>query len=247
MRIALIADIHGNSVALDAVLADIAPAAVDLIVCLGDIAIGGPDPGGVVDRLAAAECSAVMGNADEAAIEVPEWWGDPAAAGAPEWAVPGIEVSAWGAERLAGDQRAWLAGLPATAEFDGLLAFHGSPRSSTDILAADTPGDELDEMLAGFDHAVLAGGHTHVPMVRRHGTRTIVNPGSVGMPFAEYGYAGQVPVLSHAAYGVVAAGAGIELRQVPVDEDALARSVAASGMPHGEWWLSLRGPAASAP
>ena len=51
MRVALIADIHGSTVALDAVLAEIADDGVDRVVCLGDIAVGGPDPAGTVDSL----------------------------------------------------------------------------------------------------------------------------------------------------------------------------------------------------
>jgi hypothetical protein len=76
--------------------------------------------------------------------------------------------------------------------------------------------------------------------VRRHGVQTVVNPGSVGRPFAEYGYAGGVAVLAHAAYAVVTATLGevsIELRQVAVDQAALEASVAKSGMPRAEWWL----------
>ena len=142
----------------------------------------------------------------------------------------------------------FLAGLSATVEVElgsagRLLGFHGSPQSATDFITATTPPEELDEMLAGADHSVLAGGHTHVPMVRRHRSRTIINPGSVGLPFATYGYAGEVTVLNHAAYALVTANGAelsIELCQVPIDQGQLSRQVEASPMPHGAWWLGLR-------
>jgi predicted phosphodiesterase len=64
MRIALIADIHGNVVALDEVLAELEEKAVDQIVCLGDVAAGGPRPVETLERLRELDCPVVMGNAD---------------------------------------------------------------------------------------------------------------------------------------------------------------------------------------
>ena len=250
MRIALISDVHGNTVALGAVLTDMKQHRPEVVVCLGDIAAGGPDPGGAVDRIAELNCVAVKGNTDAGMVDMPAWWRDPLSLGLPDPAVPGLEVSVWSAEQLTGEQRRYLADLPATATVDlgeagEMLAFHGSPRSADDVVTSTTPVDELDAMLAGAASSVLSGGHTHVPLVRRHGIQTIVNPGSVGMPFAEYGYAGGVAVLPHAAYAIVTTNCGevsIELRQVPVDTTALAASVSRSGMPHAEWWLELRRP-----
>jgi predicted phosphodiesterase len=64
-RVALISDIHGNAVALEAVLADIARRRVDEIVCLGDVAAGGPQPREALERLRTLGCAVVRGNADE--------------------------------------------------------------------------------------------------------------------------------------------------------------------------------------
>ena len=248
MRVGLISDIHGNTVALDAILDDIARCGGDVVVCLGDLAANGPDPAGAVDRIAELACPVVMGNTDADLVNIPDWWRDPASVGAPESARCAVEISLWCAGRLTEDHRRFLAGLPQTIEVDlgvagRLLGFHGSPLSATDIITATTPSEELDGMLGGADQTILAGGHTHVPMVRRHHTQTIINPGSVGLPFAAYGHAGDVAVLDHAAYALVAAdgpAVSIELRQVPIDWDALSRQVEASGMPHGAWWLGLR-------
>ena len=63
-RLALISDIHGNGVALDAVLADVARAEVDELICLGDIAAGGPQPREVIGRLRELGCRTVRGNAE---------------------------------------------------------------------------------------------------------------------------------------------------------------------------------------
>src|SRR5688572_3738664 len=65
MKIAIISDIHGNCVALDAALNDINGLDVDQIVCLGDAVQGGPQPAEVVARLQELACPVVMGNADD--------------------------------------------------------------------------------------------------------------------------------------------------------------------------------------
>ena len=64
MRIAVFSDIHGNGLALEAVLADIQAKAPDRLVCLGDAIQGGPQPAQVVRRLRELQCPVVMGNAD---------------------------------------------------------------------------------------------------------------------------------------------------------------------------------------
>lgn len=246
MDIALISDIHGNTVALDAVVADMGTP--DVVVCLGDIAAGGPDPGGAIDRIEELGAIAVQGNTDAGMVDMPEWWKRPSLIGLPEAAIPGMEICVWGAEQLGPDQVQYLATLPPTAEVSmgaagDLLAFHGSPRSYDDFMAAWTPGDEVETMLMGSHHTVLAGGHTHVPLVRMHGAQTILNPGSVGMPFAEYGFSGGVAVADHAAYAVVSVEGGrfnVELRRVAVDAAALVESVRRSDMPHADTWLAAR-------
>ena len=233
--------------ALDAVLADLAPLEPDVVVCLGDIAAAGPDPVGVIDRIADLGWVTVQGNTDAGMVDVPDWWRDPIAAGLPEAAVPGLEMSAWSADQLSDPHRRYLAELDLMERIDlgmagALLAFHGSPRSFDDIIGPDTSAEDLNEMLAGADESVLAGGHTHVPLHRRYGEQTILNPGSVGMPFASYGFAGRVDVLPHAAYAVLTIRAGcinVDFRQVALDQAALRSMVNRSDMPHAEWWLDL--------
>lgn len=70
MRIALISDIHGNRLALDAVLRHIEREAVDRIVCLGDIAALGPDPAGAIALVRRYASHCVMGNTDDWLLRV---------------------------------------------------------------------------------------------------------------------------------------------------------------------------------
>ena len=248
MQVGLISDIHGNSVALGGVLDELR--AVDEILCLGDIAANGPDPSGVVRMLEEADVVSVMGNTDAGLIDMPSWWLDPASVGIPDDAHPGIEVGVWCADQLSQDDRAFIESLPMTYEMvledaGRLLGFHGSPGSYDDIIHASSTEDELREMFAGVTHEILAGGHTHVPMIRRLGRQTLINPGSVGLPFAGYGYAGGVPVLPRASFGILEVdgdAVSMSIRQVPIDMAGLETLVRSSGMPHADWWLGRWAP-----
>jgi predicted phosphodiesterase len=71
MRVGLIADIHGNLVALDAVQADLERAQVDHVVCLGDVASYGPQPRQTVERLHSLGYPTIMGNADDELFNLP--------------------------------------------------------------------------------------------------------------------------------------------------------------------------------
>src|ERR671935_1311200 len=179
-RLALISDIHGNGVALDAVLAELTRWRVDEIICLGDVAVGGPQPQAVIARLRELDCRSVRGNAEG-------WLLDGLPPGRSEETRRLGEIVAWARAALSRDDLEYLAGLPptltVTADGLSLLCFHGSPRSDVESLLATTSDDKLDEALAGAPAArVLAGGHTHLQLLRPYGERLLVNPGSVGLP-----------------------------------------------------------------
>jgi putative phosphoesterase len=237
VRLALISDIHGNCVALDAVLADLPRRAVEEVVCLGDVAAGGPQPHEVIARLRGLGCQVVRGN--------PDGW---LLAGLP----PGrsdetrrlSEVVAWARDRLATEERDYLAALPATLRIAAggldLFCFHGSPRFDTDSVLPTTPAVELDRLLADAPTArVFAAGHTHLQMLRPHRAAVLVNPGSVGLPLGALS-AGDPPLPTRAEYAIATVGVGeleIVYRRVPVDVDTLAAATA--GMPHAGWARDL--------
>jgi putative phosphoesterase len=236
MRIGLIADIHGNCIALDTVLAELARERVDEIICLGDVAALGPQPHEVLARLRESRCPVVMGNTDAWLAAWP-----PAEAISPEV----FAISAWCAAQLTDDGLADIRTYPPIIERslgngETLLCVHGSPRSYDDDLRATTPPDALDAMLDGTSAAIIACGHTHLQMLRRHGTMRLINPGSVGLPGV--GPAPPYNTDAHwAEYAVLDADgerAVISLCRTPLDLPAMIAAVAASGMPYGEWWAS---------
>lgn len=123
-----------------------------------------------------------------------------------------------------------------------VLCCHGSPRSFHESLRSETPEGDLDSLLAGVGVAVVAAGHTHVPMVRRYRETLVVNPGSVGMPYVRLA-GGGVRNPAWAEYALLRVRdkqLEVLLRRVPVDVDELAEVTLNSGMPHAAEWLADR-------
>lgn len=232
MRIALISDLHANIVSLDSVLRDIEQAGVDRIICLGDVATLGPEPSAILARLRDLNCECILGNHDEflLAPELIRTYSE---------APVIIDSVAWCRQRLSSDDLAFVRGFRRTHELglEGggtLLLFHGSVRSNMENLLATTPPEEVDEHLDGRRATVLAGGHTHLQMLRQHRGMLLVNPGSVGLPFREYAMGGPPVLLPDAEYAIVAsspAGVTVELRRVRVDVRRLCSAVASSDLP----------------
>ncbi|MCP5100108.1 MAG: metallophosphoesterase family protein [Chloroflexi bacterium] len=244
MRLALISDIHGNYVSLQAVLADIERRKVDEIVCLGDVATLGPQPGKVVETLRALGCPCVLGNHETFLFDIElgraymnaDWF---------------IDSVTWCHERLSKEDIDYLRTYQPMLKYKlapdvSLLCFHGSPRSNVENIFSTTRSDVLDEILDGHKDTVMAGGHTHVQMMRQHNGMLIVNAGSVGMPFEQMPFKDTPRVLPWAEYTIISwegGGLGVELRRVPIDMDVVMQAAIDSGMPeNSDWeknWITL--------
>ena len=234
MRVALISDIHGNLLALDAVLAEIEKADVDEIVCLGDVAVG-PQPTEALARIRELRCPVVMGNWDACFLE-----GMPDAND--EVGLKLVQTAEWWAHFLSDEDREFMRSFVPTLELDldgqDALFFHGSPRSYDDWIFATTPDEELRGMLGDHSEPVLVGGHTHLQLVRRFEKSIFVNPGSVGLPFVEW-WPRPVRIAPWAEYGILTSIDGrleVELRRTTFDVKAFLELSRSSGMPHADWW-----------
>ncbi len=236
MRIAVISDIHGNCVALDAVLEDLRPLRVDHLVCLGDAIQGGPQPRQVVARLREHGCPVVMGNADAWLLSGVET-GEPAS---PERRTKLQAVREWTLGQLRSDDRAFIGQFQSTVKIEGkgvagLLCFHGSPVSFDDIILPALPEDEFRRLLGPYANAILAGGHTHLQQIRRIGDHFFFNPGSVGIAYRHEQPEGHFRFDPWAEYAVLTLEplrTGLEFRRVAFDAAALIQVFRESGRPH---------------
>lgn len=232
MRVALISDLHGNEVALMTVLADIERHGVERLVCLGDTATLGPRPGAVLARLRDLGCSCILGNHDAFMLE-------PELIRSYTEAPIVVDAVDWCRDHLSPEDLAFIRGFSDTLEvpLDGgskLFLFHGTPRSHMEDLVATTPPGEVDEMLGDHVATVMAGGHTHIQMLRQHKGTLLVNPGSVGLAFREY-VSGKTPTLMpHAEWASVEGTRGgieVRLHRVHLDKSAMRAAAAATDNP----------------
>lgn len=221
MRVAVISDVHGNRLALESVLEDIAAAGADVTVNLGDVAAGPLDPVGTLDRLIPMGLPTVRGNHDR-------------------WVVEGVDnrVDTFVAAAIGETRLKWLADLPATQTLGSdVFLCHGTPTSDTDPWLDNwftgrttTLPDEVSvtRHAVGLDYPVLLCGHTHVPrVVHLRDGRMIVNPGSVGLPFL-YGSPA-------ARYALVTRKNGVwtvDLKAIAYDSDGAAQQAEANGFPY---------------
>jgi putative phosphoesterase len=232
VRLALISDIHGNLPALDAVLEEIAQEDVDEILCLGDVAVG-PQPAETLERVRELGCPVVLGNWDAYFVK-----GFP-----PQKTEIGrqlVEMGEWWAGQLSPEHRAFIETFVGEIRRAGLVAFHGSPRSYEDFIYATTPDPELSQMLDGTRAPMMAAGHTHFAMVRHYDGALLVNPGSVGLPFAKQ--EAVMRISPWAEYAIVDSSHGrlsVDLRRTDFDVESLLALIKTSGMPHADWWAGL--------
>ncbi|WP_276258455.1 metallophosphoesterase family protein [Haloglomus litoreum] len=221
MRLGVLADIHANHPALEAVLADLPP--VDGLVCAGDVVGYGPHPAECVERLREwdGRLVAVQGNHDRAVAAGADI-GDGMAGAGVRHARAELDADALG----------WLDGLPAVrTAFDGCLRVaHGHPGDPDRYVYPSL----FDESLLA-DERVLVLGHTHVQAsaaFERAGwagseRRLILNPGSVGQP------RDGDPDAAYATLTLDGGGASPEvtLHRVPYDVERTVRDLRDAGLP----------------
>ncbi len=208
-QIAVIADIHGNVAALEAVLADFDRRTPDEVLVGGDLVGRGPEGSKVVQRIRELGWRGVRGNHEDYLLsfrrqEVPERWLHD-----DEWS-----ASRWMASELSDQDIDYIAALPfslQSRQAPGLCLVHGSPQSNNDGLGVWSTGRQLEEHLGRIDGNLLICAHTHRPMCRRLTGGQVVNVGAVGLPFNRDRRA------QYAVLHVGAAECEAEFRQVDYD------------------------------
>jgi predicted phosphodiesterase len=140
----------------------------------------------------------------------------------------------WARDVLSSDDFDYLAGLPPTASIAigdwRLLCCHGSPRADVDALLAVTSDARLDKLFSDGAAGAIACGHTHLQLLRQHGRRVLLNPGSVGLPLGSLIPAAGYELPAWAEYALIKVDEGdleIVFRRVPVDVGVLAAATEA--------------------
>jgi putative phosphoesterase len=208
MKVAILSDVHGNLVALEAVLADLERERPDLVAHGGDLAFRGPRPAECVDRVRELGWPGVIGNMDRAL----------------ETHAHHAEI-AWTRVRVGEERNAWLQALPMDWHHeDGIGLVHAVPGDLWQAVPPDADDGELRAIYGPLGEPVAVYCHVHRAYARTIGDLTVANCGSVGLP-----YDGD----ARASYLVVTDGA-VEHRRVAYDVERAAAEALASGMPEAE-------------
>jgi diadenosine tetraphosphatase ApaH/serine/threonine PP2A family protein phosphatase len=168
---AILYDIHGNTAALDVVLAEAEAMGVDSYLLGGDYGTPSPAPQETLDRLRTLpNATWIRGNGER-------WLRDP-----PLDRPDVMEVYEQLSSGVPEEDIEWLYNLPPQAELDGIFYVHGSPIADDESFPPQ-PSDDDERLVGGVHDRTIVFGHSH-QQFRRPGPRTtdLVNPGSVGMP-----------------------------------------------------------------
>jgi putative phosphoesterase len=221
VRVAAIADVHGNLPALEALVADVGREQADAVVVVGDT-ISGPWPAECFDVLAGLGARVVRGNADREVTERSDRFGP---------------LAVWSADRLGEERLAVAAAWPLALELevDGLghvLFCHSTPGSDDPIYTRITPEAALLDLLGDARAVeVVVCGHTHMQFDRRLSTGLrVVNPGSVGLPYegapgAYWALLGPDVELRRTAYDAAGTATAIRALGAPVDAQLVSQLV----------------------
>jgi putative phosphoesterase len=210
MRLGVVSDLHGNRVALEAVLDDMPP--VDGLVCAGDVVGYGPWPGECVAAVRDRTVPTVMGNHDRAVARGSGFRFN-------AMAQAGVEYAR---EVLGGEDLSWLGDLPPSRTVaDGrVTVVHGHP----DDPDRYTYPDDFSASMLG-DEDVLVTGHTHVQGHRVFDEGVVMNPGSVGQP------RDGDPRAAYAVVDLEGPTPTVTERRVGYDVDAVVAAVESTGLP----------------
>jgi predicted phosphodiesterase len=197
-RVAVVSDVHGNAIALEAVLAEVRDAQPDVVVFGGDLTWGSL-PERTLELVHELRLPAVFvaGNAERALLEPAD---DP------------TPRELWLLERHSENALEFLSTFTKQISLDiaglGPACFcHGSPRSDEELVTPATPKARIRAMTSDFSGRVLVTAHTHIQFDRKIAGIRSINPGSVGMPYegrpgAYWGLLGPDVALCRSEYDV---------------------------------------------
>jgi putative phosphoesterase len=226
-RVAVITDIHANLPALQAALARIDELGIERIYCGGDLVGYGPHPNEVCALIEQRAIPTIYGNYDYAIARDLDDCG--CAYITPQDRELGQRSVAWTLAHTDQTSKDFMRELPFDLRFPvgttDVHLVHGSPRKVNEYLFEDKPASLYERLAAAESDPVLVFGHTHKPWGHEYGGVLFVNCGSVGKP------KDGDPRAAFAILGTSASGVEVAIERVEYDAEAVAREVAAAGLP----------------
>jgi putative phosphoesterase len=220
LRLAVVSDIHGNLLGLDACLADLeAQGGADAVVAAGDLCLNGPKPKKVLQRLEQLGVSCVRGNTDRYLADASNETFEP------------VEEAqlAWTRSDLGEKWVGWLRELPFALRVgdDGnqLLVVHANPNTDDEHIWPDADEATLEWLIGDETATAIAFGHLHLPYVRMWRGKLLVNVASAGLP------KDGDPRACYAIFTERDGGWQVKHRRVPFDVKKVATQLSDCGIP----------------
>lgn len=221
MRIAILADIHGNLPALDACLVDLdAQGGADSVAVAGDLCLAGAKPKKVLQRLEDIGAACIYGNKDRMLFDE---------AATAKLSSTELAQIAWTRRELGERWLSWLRDLPFALRIgeddNQLLVVHANPRNDEEHIWPDADDATLERLIGDERAAAIAFGHLHLPYARMWRGKLLVNVGSAGLPKDGD---------SRAGYAILTEREGgweIKHRRVTFDVKKVATQLSSSGIP----------------
>jgi predicted phosphodiesterase len=230
---------HGNAVAFRATLADLERVEPDLIVSLGDVAQGGPQPAECIRILRGLGCRCVFGNSDAFLLDLD--LGEEAGMLDEERIEQMLEVGRWSQEQLGDEGLEFLRSFEPTVEVDldgeRLICCHATPTSNETVVLPATPPEEIP-----VEGDVVAAGHVHLQWLRRVRGALWLCVGSVGLVYEHKEPMDDAPFLPVSEYAVLTVEDGrvaVDFRRIPFDVDELIEAARAGGFPGVDRWAAM--------
>jgi predicted phosphodiesterase len=235
--VALLADIHGNLDAFEAVLADLAHQPHDAVVIAGDHLVMGPQPAKTLARLRELDVPTIFGNIDREVVE----------------GRPHSPLISWTREQIGEAGIAYLEALPfshhvtppqQTSPEADLFVVHATPTSVYPVLLLEanalspllnkvTPEEEAAALLGAIRANLIVFGHIHYASSGTIRGQRVVSIGSVGFPFDGD------PRAAYALASWDGAQWQIQHRRVAYDRERTIEAVQRSGQPQASWVVQV--------
>jgi putative phosphoesterase len=182
MKIAVLSDIHGNLIALNAVLSDINKLGINKFIIAGDHIIDCPHHNEVLEKVRNLNGYVIKGNREKYILNYHKGMHK-------EWIKhKQMEATVWTYNTMDEDNLKYIDQLPeqlniSLPQMDSIRIVHGSPFDISEPLFPDKHPERIESVLKGIKEPVLICGHTHESWSKVVHNKLIVNPGSIGVPF----------------------------------------------------------------
>lgn len=176
MKVAILSDIHGYSIAFDRVLGAMSmEPGVDQVIIAGDLCEGGPDPRGVLERIWNLDAVVLQGNTDRDIGDLNR------TSASARYIID--QVGEDGLAYLRDLRFSWRVSPPGSDDPSrDLLAVHANPFDQDRHVPPDAEDHELRELIGDTSAAVIAFGHLHIAYIRHLPNLTLMDVSAVGNP-----------------------------------------------------------------